>query len=49
MSNQEVVVVDVKIPFLSLLVFTFKLAVAALPAVIIFSIVGRYVAYALSQ
>ncbi|CAM4391181.1 hypothetical protein [Vibrio agarivorans] len=37
--NQEVTVVDIKMPFLSMVVFLVKLAIAAIPAMIILSII----------
>lgn len=38
-SKQEVTVVDVKMPFLSMVVFLIKLALAAIPAMIILSFI----------
>ncbi|MDR9828986.1 hypothetical protein RCJ22_25695 [Vibrio sp. FNV 38] len=38
-SNQEVTVVDIKMPFLSMVVFLVKLAIASIPAFIILSII----------
>lgn len=37
--NQEVTVVDIKMPFLSMVIFLVKLAIAAIPAMIILSII----------
>ncbi len=39
----EVVVVDIKIPFWSIVVFMVKAAIAAIPAVIILTLVGSLV------
>jgi hypothetical protein len=47
MSNDngtEVIVVDVKMPFLSMVVFMVKWAIAAIPAIIILVIIGAVVA-----
>ncbi|MFZ1538494.1 MAG: hypothetical protein WAT23_14050 [Chromatiaceae bacterium] len=39
----EVVVVDIKVPFWSIVVFMVKAAIAAIPAVIILTLVGSLV------
>ncbi len=38
MGKQEVTVVDVKMPFFSMVVFILKFAIASIPAMILFSI-----------
>ncbi|KLV08670.1 hypothetical protein C9I92_01270 [Photobacterium ganghwense] len=38
-DKQEVTVVDVKMPFTSMVIFLVKLAIASIPAVIILSII----------
>ena len=38
-QNREVTVVDIKMPFISMVVFLVKLSIAAIPAVIIVSII----------
>ncbi|GAL13593.1 hypothetical protein JCM19233_4598 [Vibrio astriarenae] len=38
-ANQEVTVVDIKMPFLSMVIFLVKLAIAAIPAMIILSVI----------
>lgn len=40
MENNEVTIVDVKMPFLSMVVFMVKAAIAAIPAFIILSIIA---------
>jgi hypothetical protein len=42
-TNNEVTVVDIKMPFLSMVIFMVKAAVAAIPAVIILSLVASVV------
>jgi hypothetical protein len=42
-TNNEVTVVDIKMPFLSMVIFMVKAAVAAIPAVIILSFVASVV------
>ncbi len=41
--NNEVTVVDIKMPFLSMVIFMVKAAIAAIPAVIILSLVASVV------
>lgn len=41
--NNEVTVVDIKMPFLSMVIFMVKAAIAAIPAVIILSFVASVV------
>ncbi len=41
--NHEVTVVDIKMPFLSMVIFMVKAAIAAIPAVIILSFVASVV------
>jgi hypothetical protein len=42
-GRDEVVVTDIRMPFLSMVVFLVKLAVAAIPAMIILSLIGMLV------
>jgi hypothetical protein len=42
-TNNEVTVVDIKMPFLSMVIFMVKAAIAAIPAVIILSFVASVV------
>jgi hypothetical protein len=42
-ERREVVVTDIRMPFLSMVVFLVKLAVAAIPAMIILSVIGALV------
>lgn len=42
-SNNEVTVVDIKMPFFSMVIFMVKAAIAAIPAVIILSFVASVV------
>lgn len=42
-ERREVVVTDIRMPFLSMVVFLVKLAVAAIPAMIILSVIGAVV------
>jgi hypothetical protein len=49
MSNREVVVVDVKIPFGSMVVLLVKWAVAAIPAAIILVALAWAVSFALGM
>ncbi len=42
-TNNEVTVVDIKMPFLSMVIFMVKAAIAAIPAVIILSLVASVV------
>lgn len=41
--NHEVTVVDIKMPFMSMVIFMVKAAIAAIPAVIILSLVASVV------
>lgn len=42
-ANNEVTVVDIKMPFFSMVIFMVKAAIAAIPAVIILSFVASVV------
>jgi len=42
-EQQRVVVTDIKMPFTSMVVFLVKLAIAAIPAMIILSVIGAIV------
>ena len=42
-TNNEVTVVDIKMPFWSMVIFMVKAAIAAIPAVIILSVVASVV------
>lgn len=42
-TNNEVTVVDIKMPFFSMVIFMVKAAIAAIPAVIILSFVASVV------
>ena len=42
-DRQRVVVTDIKMPFASMVVFLVKLAIAAIPAMIILSLIGALV------
>ena len=42
-NNSEVIVVDIKMPFWSMVIFMVKAAIAAIPAVIILSLVASVV------
>jgi len=42
-EHQRVVVTDIKMPFASMVVFLVKLAIAAIPAMIILSVIGALV------
>lgn len=42
-TNNEVTVVDIKMPFLSMVIFMVKAAIAAIPAVVILSLVASVV------
>ncbi len=46
--NHEVTVVDIKMPFLSMVIFMVKAAIAAIPAVIILTLVARVVMFLLA-
>jgi len=41
-NRSEVTIVDVKMPFLSMVTFMVKAAIAAIPAFIILSIIGAF-------
>ena len=43
-NNNRVVVVDVKMPFLSMVIFMVKWAIASIPAIIILSVIGAVIA-----
>ncbi len=43
MENNNVVIVDIKMPFLSMLVFMVKWAIASIPALIIFGILSSII------
>ena len=47
-TNNEVTVVDIKMPFWSMVVFMVKAAIAAIPAVIILSVVASMVMFLLN-
>jgi hypothetical protein len=42
-EHQRVVVTDIKMPFTSMVVFLVKLAIAAIPAMIILTVIGAVV------
>ena len=42
-SGSEVTIVDVKMPFMSMVVFKIKGALAAIPAIIVLSIIGAII------
>jgi len=42
-NNSQVVITDVKMPFLSMVVFMVKGAIAAIPAIIILAILGAII------
>lgn len=42
-AGQEVTIVDIKMPFMSMVVFIVKLVIAAIPAMIILAILGALV------
>lgn len=42
-NNTQVVITDVKMPFLSMVVFMVKGAIAAIPAIIILAILGAII------
>jgi len=48
-TNNEVTVVDIKMPFWSMVIFMVKAAIAAIPAVIILSLVARVVMILLAE
>ncbi|MEW4982082.1 MAG: hypothetical protein AB1Y26_02450 [Cycloclasticus sp.] len=41
-DNIKVSIIDIKMPFLSMVIFLVKLSIAAIPAFIIMSIVGSF-------
>ena len=43
-SNNQVVITDIKMPFISMVVFMVKAAIAAIPALIILAILGTIIA-----
>jgi len=43
-NNNRVVIMDVKMPFISMVVFMVKAAIAAIPAIIILAILGTIIA-----
>jgi hypothetical protein len=43
-ENNRVVVVDIKMPFLSMVTFMVKWAIAAIPAIIILAFIGAVIA-----
>lgn len=43
-SNNQVVITDIKMPFISMVVFMVKWAIAAIPAIIILSVLGAVLA-----
>ena len=42
-NNNHVVITDVKMPFISMVVFMVKAAIAAIPAIIILAILGAII------
>jgi len=42
-TKKEVVITDIKMPFLSMVVFMVKWAIAAIPAIIILAILGMMI------
>ena len=42
--NNRVVIMDVKMPFISMVIFMVKAAIAAIPAIIILAILGAIIA-----
>lgn len=43
-TNSHVVITDIKMPFISMVIFMVKAAIAAIPAFIILAIIGAIVA-----
>ncbi len=43
-NSQQVVVVDIRMPFLSMVVFMVKWAIAAIPAIVILMLIGSLIA-----
>ena len=48
-NKHEVAIVDIRVPFLSLLTFFLKLALAALPAFIVFFVLANYIVFFLNR
>ena len=48
-NKQEVAVVDIRVPFLSLVTLFLKLAIAALPAYIVFFLLAQYIVFFLNH
>ena len=46
-NENQVTIFDIKMPFLSMVVFMVKAAIAAIPAIIILAIIGAVIAGAL--
>ena len=42
-NNNEVTIVDIKMPFMSMVTFMVKAAIAAIPAIIILVFIGAFV------
>lgn len=42
-NNNEVTIVDIKMPFLSMVTFMVKAAIAAIPAIIILVMLGAFI------
>lgn len=49
MDRQEIAIVDIRIPFLSLVTVLIKLAIAAIPAFIIFFVLASYIGFVLNS
>jgi ABC-type multidrug transport system permease subunit len=49
MDKQEVAIVEIRIPFLSLLTLFLKIAVAAVPALIVFIVLASYISFAINN
>ena len=47
-TNNEVTVIDIKMPFWSMVIFMVKASIAAIPAVIILSVVASVVMFLLN-
>ncbi|MEQ9530805.1 MAG: hypothetical protein RLN59_02790 [Haliea sp.] len=43
-SNNQVIITDIKMPFMSMVVFMVKWTIAAIPAIIILAIIGAVIA-----
>jgi len=48
-NKQEVAIVDIRVPFLSLVTLFLKLAIAALPAYIVFFVLAQYIVFFLNH